>query len=73
MVFLERVQNLAQAALHQLNVLHDILFIQVHLSRIAGIDLILDAVHAGHHHRREGQVWVRARVGAAELDALAIR
>ena len=37
---------------------------------VGRLDAVLDAVEAGEEHRREGEVRVRGRVGAAELDPL---
>ena len=39
----------------------------------ARLDLVLDAVDAGEHQRREREVRVRRRVGEAGLDALGLR
>jgi indolepyruvate decarboxylase len=47
--------------------------VDVLVERLARVDLVLDAVDHRHQHRREGQVRVAARVGAAELDALGLR
>jgi hypothetical protein len=46
--------------------------VDVLVQRIARIDLVLDAVDHRHQHRREGQVRIAARVGAAELDPLGL-
>src|SRR3954469_18264172 len=46
--------------------------IDVLVERLARVDLVLDAVEAGHQHRREGDVRVGGRVGAAELEALGL-
>ena len=46
--------------------------VEVLVDRCRRLDLVLDAVQAGHHHRGERQVRVRRRVGAAELDALGL-
>src|SRR3546814_10641737 len=43
--------------------------LEVLVHRIARIDAVLDAVQAGHEHRREGEIRIAGRVGAAELDA----
>ena len=47
--------------------------VEVLVHRLAGMDLVLDAVEAGHQHRGEGEVGVRARIGEADLDALGLR
>ena len=47
--------------------------VQVLVHGIARMDLVLDAVEAGHQHRREGQVRVRGGVRETDLDALAVR
>src|SRR6185295_10016939 len=47
--------------------------VNVLIERLTWIDLVLDAVDGGHQDRREGQVWVAARVGTAELEALGLR
>ena len=46
--------------------------VNVLVERLAGIDLVLDAVDHRHQHGRERQVRIAARVGAAELDALGL-
>ena len=42
-------------------------------SAVAGMDLVLDAVEAGHQHGGEAEVGVRRRIGEADLDALGLR
>src|SRR3546814_4166954 len=41
-------------------------------SRLAGVDLVLDAVEPGHQDRGVAQIGVRHRVGEAKLDALGL-
>ena len=50
-----------------------VLLEEVEVGRLAGVELLLDAVDPRHQHRREGEVRVRGRVRAAELDALGRR
>src|SRR5438093_11081206 len=44
--------------------------VEVLVHRLAGIDLVGDAVEAGHHAGRERQVRIAGRIGRTELDAL---
>ena len=46
--------------------------VDVLVDRVARVDPILDAVEAGHEHRREREIRIARRVGAAELDALGL-
>ena len=46
--------------------------VDVLVDRIAGLDLVLDAVEASEQHCRERQVRVALRIWAAELDALGL-
>jgi hypothetical protein len=43
--------------------------VEILVHGIARVDLVLDAVEAGHHHRRERQVGVAHAVREAHLDA----
>jgi len=45
--------------------------VQVFGGGFAGVDLVLDAVQAGHHQGREAQVGVGQRIREARLDAAA--
>jgi len=36
------------------------------------MDLVLDPVQPRHQHRRVSEIGVRARIGEANLDALAV-
>ena len=47
--------------------------VNVLVQRLAGIDLVLDAVEAGHQHGGERQIRVAARIGRTELHALGLR
>ena len=47
--------------------------VQVLVDRIAGMDLVLHAVEAGHHHRGEREVGIRRRIGEAHFDAARLR
>ena len=71
----QAVERFVERAGHGGHVLH--LFrrqiVNVLVERFAGIDLVQDAVEAGHQVRGERQVRVTARVGRAELDALGLR
>ena len=69
----ERVESLVELADGRRHFVDVLLVEQIHLGRIAGVDLVLDAVQAGHQAGGEGQVGVGRRVGAAELDALGLR
>jgi hypothetical protein len=42
------------------------------LDRLGELQALLDAVEAGRDHRREGEVRVRGRVRAADLEARAL-
>ena len=42
-------------------------------SPIAGIELVLDAVEAGHQHRGKAEIGIGERIGEAHLDALGLR
>ncbi|EDQ04355.1 hypothetical protein OIHEL45_15539 [Sulfitobacter indolifex HEL-45] len=44
--------------------------IEVLVHRLAGIDLVLDAVKAGHQQGRECQIGVRCRIGETGLNTL---
>jgi hypothetical protein len=46
--------------------------VEVLVDRGRRLDLVADAVEAGHEHRREREVGVARRVGAAELEALGL-
>src|SRR5215471_4382034 len=47
--------------------------IEVLVDCIARIELVLDAVEAGHQHRCEGEIWIGERIGEAHLDTLGLR
>ncbi|MPL90543.1 hypothetical protein SDC9_36596 [bioreactor metagenome] len=47
--------------------------VEVLVRRRARIDLVLDAVEAGHHQRREGEIGVGRRIGEPGFDALGLR
>jgi hypothetical protein len=74
-VGLERVEHLGQRARHLRDVggLVRRQLVEVLVDRRRRLDLVLDAVEAGHQHRREREVRVARRVRAAELDALGLR
>src|SRR5450432_4761435 len=69
-ILLERVQRRVEGAGRLRHVLRLLgrQVVDVLVERLAGVDLVLDAVEAGHQHGREGQVRVGRRVGAAELE-----
>ena len=71
----EGAEGFAQAAAHRRDVLQ--LFrgkvVQVLVHRVAGVDLVLDPVQAGHQHGGERQVRVGGRVGEADFHALGLR
>jgi hypothetical protein len=46
--------------------------VEVLVHGLARVDLVLDAVQAGHHHGREGQVGVGGGIREAHLDAPAL-
>ena len=46
--------------------------VEVLVDRLRRLDLVADAVDPGQQHRREGEVGIGRRVGAAELDALSL-
>ena len=75
LVGLERGERLVERARH-LRHLGQLLrrqVVEVLVDRVRRLDPVLHAVEAGHQHRREGQVRVARRVGAAELEALGLR
>ena len=47
--------------------------VEILVHRRAGIDLVVDAVEAGHQHRGEGEIGIGHRVGEADFDALGLR
>src|SRR6185295_6943661 len=47
--------------------------IQVLVRGVAGMDLVLDAVEAGHHHGGERKVRIVARVREAHFDTARLR
>src|SRR3989304_3981232 len=47
--------------------------VDVLVQRLPRVDLVLDAVQAGHEHRGEGDVPVAGRVGRPELEPLGLR
>src|ERR1044072_7460998 len=47
--------------------------VKVLVHRRAGVELVLDAVEAGHQHRRKTEIRVGERIGEADLDALGLR
>src|SRR5215218_9646495 len=47
--------------------------VEVLVHRLAGVDLVVDPVHAGHEHAGEGEIGVRRRIGEADLDTLRLR
>ena len=74
-VGLERLERLVERARH-LRHLRQLLgreVVEVPVDRVGRLDLVLDAVEPGHEHRREREVRVAGRVGAAELDPLRLR
>src|SRR5690606_10613549 len=74
-VRVERFEGLVQAGAD----LRDVLLflrrqvVQVLVARRARVDLVTDAVQAGHHQRGEGQVAGLQRIGEADLDAAGLR
>ena len=74
-VGLERGQRLAERAAdgRDLGQLLRRQVVEVLVRRRARVDLVADAVDAGHQQRREGEVGVGAGVGEAGLDALGLR
>src|SRR3990172_6091444 len=74
-VLLQRAQRLLQGAGNRLQLrrLFRRKLVRVLVQRIARVDLVLDAVQAGHEHGGKGQVRVAGRVRRAELDALGLR
>src|SRR3954451_20038128 len=59
--FRQRARNLRDAV---------VVLEEVEVARIAGVETALDPVEAREQHRREGEVRIRGRVRAAELDPL---
>src|SRR5690606_13637706 len=47
--------------------------IQVLVRGIAGVDLVLDTIQAGHQQGSEGQVGVGSRIREARFDAACLR
>ena len=46
--------------------------VDVLVHRLAGVDLVLDAVDGGHDHGAEGKIRIARAVRAAEFDALGL-
>src|SRR5437868_9512288 len=72
MVFLQTVERFVECARHGWD-LRQLLrpeIVDVLIERLAWINLVLDAVQAGHHHGGERHVRVAARIGWTELDTL---
>src|SRR5205823_6162495 len=70
-VALERVERLRERARHLRDAVVGLE--QVEVGRLARVETALDPVEPRHQHRREREVRVRRRVGAAELDPLRLR
>jgi hypothetical protein len=72
----ERVERVSEAAGRLLDAdlveLGPVHLVDVLVDRRRRLDLVLDAVEAGHQDRRERQVRVGGRVRGAELDALGL-
>jgi len=47
--------------------------VQIFVCRIAGVNLVLDAVEARHHHGGEGEVGIRRRIREAYFDTTRLR
>ncbi len=47
--------------------------VEVLVRRIAGVDLVLNAVESGHHHGGEREVRIRARIGETHFDTPRLR
>ena len=75
MVGLERGERLVERARHlrHLRQLFGRQVVEVAVDRRRRLDAVLDAVEAGHEHRREREVRVARRVGATELEPLRLR
>ena len=74
-VLVEVFQRLAQAAAHRRDLLQLFLrqIVEILVHRRTRIDLVLDAVEAGHQHRGEGEIGIGHRIGEADFDALGLR
>src|SRR4051812_23220772 len=70
-VGLQRVDRLGQRPRNLRDVV--CLLEQVEVGGLSGVETLLDAVEASHQHGREGQVRVRHRIRAAELEPLGLR
>ena len=74
-VLVEALQRFAQRAADGRDLLQFLRrqVVEILVHRLAGMDLVLDAVEAGHQQGGEGEVGVRARIGEADFDALGLR
>src|SRR5581483_3576933 len=70
-VRLERVERLRERPGHLLDAV--VVLEKVEVGRLARVEAALDAVEARHQHGGEGEIRVRRRIRAAELDALRLR
>src|SRR5262249_4424395 len=70
-VLVERLERLHQRVGHGRNLLLllGLEVVEVLVRRRTRVELVLDAVEAGHHHRDEAVVRVRRAVREADLDA----
>ena len=70
-VGVQRVQRDVEAVRHrrQLLLLFRRQVVEVFVGRVAGVNLVVDAVQAGHQHRGESEIRIARGVGEANLDA----
>ena len=71
MIGLQRLKRLGEVTGHlpDLVQLFRRKIVDVHVHRVAGMNLVLDAVQSGHQHCREREVGVGGGVRTAELHA----
>ena len=74
-VLVELSERLAQRAAHRRDLLQlrRRQIVEILVDGFARIELVLDAVEAGHQHRREGEIRIGERIGETDLDALGLR
>src|SRR5258705_1510217 len=75
MVGLQGLQRLEETSRRVLDVLPllRLQLIQIHVHRLRRLDLVLDAVEAGHQQRREREIRVGRRIRRPELEPLGLR
>ena len=74
-ILVELLERLAQRAADRRNLLQLLRrqIVKILVDGFARMELVLDAVEAGHQHRRECKIRIGERIGETHLDALGLR